>query len=324
MNSMRKSHFATTKPAARGCIETISAGYALVNRHLWILVIPVVVNLFLFFGPRLSFAPFLSLRHDQLRVITGLFTPDPLQQEELLLSIQNSDMRVPTAWTNVVPLLPDPLLHHPLPTTDYTVYVRTVAGVIGAVAAVNLIALVGSALFLTMLAFGVRQQPFSIRPFLADVGRTMLFIAGYFVLIIGGVFLIVGPLVFFFPMVVHVFPDVTTMVPPAILVGWFWLYVYTAFAIEAIALYRVSPWRAIVASVNVAQHSFLQTLGLILISFLIVVGLGRIWVALGMSVWGVCVVCVGSSYIGSGLSAARFLFYQERATQNEEASQEPS
>src|SRR5215211_5791649 len=40
-----------------GVIETLSAGYAAVNRHLWVLLLPILVDVFLWFGPHVSYSP---------------------------------------------------------------------------------------------------------------------------------------------------------------------------------------------------------------------------------------------------------------------------
>jgi hypothetical protein len=40
-----------------GVIDTISAGYAALNRQLWVLLLPVLVDLFLWLGPQVSFSP---------------------------------------------------------------------------------------------------------------------------------------------------------------------------------------------------------------------------------------------------------------------------
>jgi hypothetical protein len=43
-----------------GVIETLSAGYAAVNRQLWILLLPIVVDLFLWLGPHVSYSPLIG------------------------------------------------------------------------------------------------------------------------------------------------------------------------------------------------------------------------------------------------------------------------
>src|SRR5438270_4936064 len=40
-----------------GVIETLSAGYTAVNRQPWVLLLPVLLNVFLWLGPHVSYAP---------------------------------------------------------------------------------------------------------------------------------------------------------------------------------------------------------------------------------------------------------------------------
>src|SRR5579859_1685514 len=40
-----------------GVIETLSAGYSAVNHHLWVLVLPILLDVFLWFGPHVSYSP---------------------------------------------------------------------------------------------------------------------------------------------------------------------------------------------------------------------------------------------------------------------------
>src|SRR5205823_2202716 len=39
-----------------GVIETLSAGYAALNRQLWVLLLPVLLNVFLWLGPHVSYS----------------------------------------------------------------------------------------------------------------------------------------------------------------------------------------------------------------------------------------------------------------------------
>src|SRR5207248_10596490 len=40
-----------------GVIETLSAGYAAVHRQPWVLLLPILLNLFLWLGPHVSYSP---------------------------------------------------------------------------------------------------------------------------------------------------------------------------------------------------------------------------------------------------------------------------
>jgi len=40
-----------------GVIETLSAGYTAVNRQLWVLMLPILLDVFLWLGPHVSYSP---------------------------------------------------------------------------------------------------------------------------------------------------------------------------------------------------------------------------------------------------------------------------
>ena len=48
-----------------GVIDTLTAGYNLVNRHPWLLVLPLLLDVALWWGPQLSVAPLIA---DLMRV----------------------------------------------------------------------------------------------------------------------------------------------------------------------------------------------------------------------------------------------------------------
>src|SRR5215207_2734733 len=43
-----------------GVVDTLSAGYRIVNRRPWLVLVPVALDLFLWFGPRVSVAPLIG------------------------------------------------------------------------------------------------------------------------------------------------------------------------------------------------------------------------------------------------------------------------
>ena len=47
-------------PRATGVIDSLSAGFGVVNEQPWIVLLPVVLDLFFMFGPRVSIAPVFS------------------------------------------------------------------------------------------------------------------------------------------------------------------------------------------------------------------------------------------------------------------------
>ena len=47
-------------PRATGVVNSLSAGFGVVNEQPWIILIPVLLDLFFLFGPRVSIAPIIS------------------------------------------------------------------------------------------------------------------------------------------------------------------------------------------------------------------------------------------------------------------------
>jgi hypothetical protein len=63
---------------------------------------------------------------------------------------------------------------------------------------------------------------------------------------------------------------------------------------------------------QIVRHFFLQTLGLLLLITLITVGLNVVWAMLAENGAGLLLALVGHAYVGSGLVAARQVFYRDR------------
>ncbi|HEX6511495.1 MAG TPA: hypothetical protein VF157_04295, partial [Chloroflexota bacterium] len=95
-------------------------------------------------------------------------------------------------------------------------------------------------------------------------------------------------------------------------VALIWAVVYLFFAIEALLLSDVGPLQAIRLSVAVIATNFWAAVTLIGLTFLITLGLPLAWQVIAAYPAGLTLGIVGNAYIGSGVAAAAFLFYQER------------
>ena len=57
---MKQPSLAQSETRLTGVIETLSNGYGVVNRHPWILLLPILLDLFLWLGPQVSVAQLVS------------------------------------------------------------------------------------------------------------------------------------------------------------------------------------------------------------------------------------------------------------------------
>jgi hypothetical protein len=97
-----------------------------------------------------------------------------------------------------------------------------------------------------------------------------------------------------------------------------WVSFYGVFIIAALAVNNVSIWRAIWNSFNVVLRNYWPTLGLFILINLIGGGLTILWQQLSTGSWLTFVGIVGNAYVGTGLVTASFLFYRDRYTRWQE------
>jgi hypothetical protein len=292
------------KPRSASLVETIGAGYRVLNRRPWVLSIPALFSAYLWLGTPVGLGAVGARLEAGLRE-AGAMLGD--EREQMVQSILSSDLRLAMAWLNFMPVLAPPAGQG-----------RAMIGLDGpgqllaAAALINLGALLLSSAFLTALSEAVTSER---RPPLALL-RHSLGVAGTIVrylLALAGVGLVLAlPFLALSAIVIAALPGAAVAILLAWYVALFWAYVYTGFAPEAILISRAGPLRAIYHSFHVVRQNMSATLGLLLISFVVASGLGLIWRQVAATPLGLATAIIGSAYVGSGLSAARLVFYRER------------
>jgi hypothetical protein len=116
----------------------------------------------------------------------------------------------------------------------------------------------------------------------------------------------------------------TAMVsPPVAVLGGLLLFagalfatVYLFFAVDAVFVSGAGPLAAIQRSVGLVRGHLRPSVALILLTWLILAGMGRVWDVLASSLqspYGVGLAILGNAYIASGLIAAGMIFYTQRS-----------
>src|SRR5512144_563183 len=83
------------KPQTASLIDTFSEGYTAINRRPWLVLLPILVNLYIWFGTQLSFEPLLTDLATFMRMSAGAAAQEslPAQPAEQLRSVGILDMR---------------------------------------------------------------------------------------------------------------------------------------------------------------------------------------------------------------------------------------
>jgi hypothetical protein len=310
---------ALARPAARftGVIDTLSAGYGVVNRHPWLLLLPILLDLFLWLGPQLSIGRLVG------RTLSRTLPLGPNGAAARMLDeAQQRDLVELAEGFNLLSALAPSTLG--LPSFVATLGVRDPLNSVAVQSwGEALLILVGStlggmllgALFYAVLAQEVREGRVSPArvPLLAvrSWGRVLLYL-----LLVFGVALLFGLPIGVLAVGAATFsPALGSLVLSTVLLGIVWVGIYLYFVPDAIFLSQVGPLQAIKNSVAVVRTSFWAAVGIILLITLVLLGMGRVWELASSSIdgpWGLGLGILGNAYIASGLIAASMAFYKER------------
>src|SRR5919108_2490250 len=168
------------KPQTTTLIDTFSEGYAAINRRPWLVLVPILLNLYLWFGAHLSFGPLIADLHMAMRRLEGGTAEESelrAQYTDQLLALGQVDMRqqiavlnfIPTLTTNVVTSVDSgdgsqgfPMIQSVPQLIDTqrtdTIKVSSVPGALLAFLLLNTLVLPLSAVFLTLVAAAVRSD----------------------------------------------------------------------------------------------------------------------------------------------------------------------
>jgi hypothetical protein len=288
-------------------IDVVSEGFAAVNRRIWVLVLPVALDLFLWLGPRIGIAPLLAqvralnpARWDQTLAAFGANTNEQLAALDLRFLLFLTPLRV------VLPTLQAP----PPPWAAPSWQLGSWAGMLGMLVVINMIALTLGALYLLPLASTVKNDA----P--RHTGRVVARVLGVAAIVLGTLFAV--------SLVVLVLASVLSLLaePLAMFVVVVWLAIATwfafatSFSFDAVVIDGLNSLRAVWRSFVVVQRALWGALGLWLITTLVVLGFDVIWSTLaGGGSIGLVLAIVGSAYITTGLAAAHLVFFRNRSTQ---------
>lgn len=323
----------TTPPSI---VDILSDAYAALNRAPWVLLVPLLINAYLWFGAGVSLAPLVAQTSAMVREIQpdGASTSDikDVRDQSLLIldEIAKQDMRGQLAWLNVVPYtiytfrtagasadalgLPYIVAMSVPLAPNNAVQIADSLALFGWIAIINMVTLIASGVFLELARGGVTRMPdWRQAPF--RMVRTVAVLLLYALLMAAVVLLLLIPLTIFVMLLFGVSPAFGAFV---VFIGagvWLWVGIYIGFTREVMVLSQIGPIRAIQASVQIVRVSFWRTLALLMILLVIAAGSGVIFTGLIDSLIGRIAVVVVGTYLMTGLVMARLRFVQLQLSQ---------
>jgi hypothetical protein len=334
-------------------INSLSNGFDAITKRIWLIFIPVLLDLYLWMGPKLSIYPLVK------RALSTIALPTNASPEELLVlnetaglleqasqsfnafsfliirKLSMPSLISPNPWHETLGMALNisslvtfqapkaSFLSQPLPVIE----VRSEFVFLGLYILLSLVGMLISCSYLGLIAQEVRDDQVYVTYVLQRVWIWWARVTLIALLLFMGLLMLGAPLLVTVALIGLLSRNLAQLIGNFVFISsiWvgFWLYIYLFFLVNALILNDTGILRALWNSFNVVRRNFWSTVGLMLVMGLIGAGFSIIWRMLSTSLWGTLFAIIGNAYIGSGLAAASFTFYRDKyvAWQEELASQ---
>jgi len=292
-----------------GVIETVGNAFVLLNKRPYLLIPPVLLDVFLWLGARLSLKP---LTDTLVRWVQGSSSVDSTtidQLHSLGRSFNLFELLAVSMPTFVTQISADAIAGASHKTINWFQWWELLPVGFGLLVAGLAIGMA----YLTLLGFLVRGEGVTIAPYSAATLKNVMRTYIYYLLLLGLTLLILFPLLLLSGALLVIGISIVPVVTLVLAFAAMWAYVLLYFAQDAIVMSQAGPARAIYLSYNVVRANFWPCIGLIVVSLILQIGTPLALVAFTRTAWGVPFAFILHAYILTGVAVAALLFYRDRA-----------
>ena len=293
-----------------GVFASIAAGFDRIAANPLLLLPPLLLDLFLWFGPHVVSPRIFDTYADLLTMPTGT---DPALVESMIALIEEFGRRLNILVAlNSFPVGVPSLMSSRLPLQNP--FGAPITYVVNNQGTVLLIALGAAVIGLGMGVFFHRiiAQRMAPERDLGSIGGSwftilllavVLYLGGLF--LATGVFLVASLLSFLAPILglLIIFMSFSAAV---------WLVIYLIFTPHGIILYRFNLKQAALESIRTVRFNLMSTFSFVVITLLITWLANRVWMLPGEDSWYGFLALGGHAFVSAMLLAASYAFFQDR------------
>lgn len=297
--------------------NTIAAGFELTTRHPWLLIVPALLDIFLWLGPRLSFGPLVQELLTQLPLDAAIMDPRPMLD---LVSTRTNMFTYLSVSLLGVPALMTGLTPEKTPLATRAVDIDSWGMWVGLLIGITLTGLLLSAIYNTLIAsvvvrgHGVPESESSVSAgiLLQWIGRTWLRFGALAILFVAIFLIILLPISLIGAFIALLSQMLATFVLLAAPVILLWVMIFLSYAPQGMVLNRKPFLPTLADSVRLFQTNLMPALGLLLVVVLVRQLLGWLLLSADDGSWFTLASILGHAYVTTALSAAMLIFYRDR------------
>lgn len=300
-----------------GIIDTLSAGFDLVRRKLWLILLPVLLDIGIWIAPKLSIA---TLVDKWMNAMLAQMAELPVAMNGMPEAVQmlvdaaetiNLSSLLSATYLNM-PSLPIPLTTSLFGLTRQVVEVSGLPGLMALAFGLLLAGFFLGMMYLAPIAENVRSGYVEWGSLLRRLPGDLLRLAGGLLLTLIVLTLISWPLSLAMGVFGLFSQGIASLTLGFTFAAMLWVLLYLAFVPEAILLGRDGVLQAVAHSITIVRVNFWPTVGLMILVNIISGGLMLVFERLTGSTVGALVAIVANAFVGTGLTAAVFIYYRER------------
>lgn len=299
-----------------GLFSSLSNGFEAVASHITVILLPVILDLLLWLGPRLRIRDYMQPVISSWTALAqeGLFTPDQVKQAQelweivlarfnLFTLVRTFPVGMPSLITGISPI--DTPLGSGL---DWQI--ASTGELLLAYALVSLTGCILGAIYLHWLAnITLRSDqnntpPKNILRSIAQACLVMLFWA-----LVALMLLLPGMLIL--SLLALISPLLAQFVVMLVLILSMWFLIPVYFSAHGVFVYGQSAFASIKQSFKLARFTLPATSLLLIIMFVISQGLAYLWRTPEETSWFLLVGIAGHAFISTALIAGSFIYYRD-------------
>jgi hypothetical protein len=304
----------------KAVIANLSDGYNLVLRRIWLIALPIALDLYLWFGPRLSARPL-------TRLLLSFFESPEQLPEQSRQAIETIRVFLQTAGqkydlfallSNSLVGMPSYLSAGPPSGISGSAVVwgenGSALGVMALGLLLTALGLLLGSLYLAVIAQITRSGRIDLGHLFRRLWRYWGLIALFAILLLGALSAVGVPVLMLALLLAGVSPPMAELALYAALGLLLWMIFHLVFVPHGIVS-EEGLFRAVWNSLIIVVRNFWSALFLIVLMNLIAAGFGAIWDALSVNAALTLVSVAGNAFVSTGLIAASLIFYRDRLEQ---------
>lgn len=307
-----------TLPPPPGVFGSLKAGFNVVSNKVILILLPLVLDLLLWLGPRLSvdglLSPYFKLAFEQMRQSVAEADLGPVVQYQSLVMerLQNFNLLSLLSKLEIFPIGISSLSAQTLPVENplgisNVVIVSSAWIFLGLIFVLIPLGWIGGGVYFRQVARSVMSEDEAGISFLNAVFQSLLLSVIWLVCLV----IIAVPLMLVIGVISLISPILANIIFLVLLFFTFWLIIPLFFAPHGIFVRRQNAFYSIYSSLRMIRFS-LPTSAMFVISwFILSRGLDQLWKVPGTDTWLTLVGFAGHAFITTVLLAASFIYYRD-------------